>query len=302
MKRQDLSFLSGAGQTHCAAWRYRPTDNREPHPMVVMAHGFGGTRNAGLEPYAQRFAAEGFGVLLFDYRHFGASQGEPRQLLSIGRQLEDWRSAIAFARGLHGVDRGRLALWGSSFSGGHVIVTAAGDHAVRCVVSQGSMIDGWPAFWMGVRGAGVATSLAIAGKALLDGVLGLFGSAHYLPIVGEPRSVAMLTAADTAEGYDAIAPEDFDNRVAARIALGVPGYRPIRHAADVQCPVLLQICDDDTLVSTEAVAELARRLGDLAETIHYPNGHFDIYVPPLHDEAIEAQVRFLRRHLLVAES
>ncbi|MBW2457393.1 MAG: alpha/beta hydrolase [Deltaproteobacteria bacterium] len=296
MKRRELTFLSGQG-LHCAAWHYGPEDSDELRPLVVMAHGFGGTRNAGLEPYAERFAAEGFGVLLFDYRHFGASEGEPRQLLSVAKQLEDWRSAVAFARHIQGVDPERIALWGSSFSGGHVVVTAAQDHAVRCVVSQGSMIDGLQAFWIAARDGGPRASLAITGHALWDVVAGLFGSAHYLPIVGQPRSVAMLTSADTEAGYAAIAPADFDNRVAARIALAVPTYRPLRYAADVRCPVLLQILEADTLVSTAAAEELGRRLGDRAEVIRYPNEHFDIYVPPLYDEAIEAQLDFLRRQL-----
>ena len=108
-----------------------------------MAHGFSGVREQRLDAYAERFAQAGMAVLVFDYRHFGASEGEPRQLLSIARQLEDWRAAVAHARSLEGIDTKRIALWGSSFSGGHVIATAAKDPDVAAVVSQAPYTDGF---------------------------------------------------------------------------------------------------------------------------------------------------------------
>ena len=82
-----------------------------------MAHGFSGVRDQRLDAYAERFAAAGLACLVFDYRHFGDSGGQPRQLLDIGRQLDDWRAAIAFARSLEEVDGDRIGLWGTSFSG-----------------------------------------------------------------------------------------------------------------------------------------------------------------------------------------
>src|ERR1035441_8186503 len=107
-----------------------------------MAHGWTGVREQRLDAYAERFAAAGLAALVFDYRHFGASGGEPRQLLDIGRQLADWRAAIAYVRGLEGIDPERIALWGSSFSGGHVIELAARDHRIAAVVAQMPFVDG----------------------------------------------------------------------------------------------------------------------------------------------------------------
>ncbi|HEU4977446.1 MAG TPA: alpha/beta fold hydrolase, partial [Solirubrobacteraceae bacterium] len=139
-EREDLTFPSGGEQ--CAAWLYRPHQpDGESVPCVVMAHGFSATRSDGLPAYAERFAAAGFAVLLFDYRHFGDSGGEPRQLVHPSRQREDYRSAIAFARTLRGVDPERIALFGSSFSGGHVVVVAAGDERVAAVIAQAPFAD-----------------------------------------------------------------------------------------------------------------------------------------------------------------
>ena len=107
-----------------------------------MAHGFSATRDLRLDAYAERFCAAGIGALLFDYRHFGASAGEPRQLLDIRRQHADYRAAVAYARGLDWVDPDRVALFGSSFSGGHVIAVAAQDPRIAAVVSQCPFTDG----------------------------------------------------------------------------------------------------------------------------------------------------------------
>ena len=139
LAREQLRFRSGDAE--CAAVLIRP-DATEPVPCVVLGHGFGAVKEGGPIRVAERYAEAGFAGLAFDYRHFGESGGEPRQLLDIGRQLDDWRAAIAYARTLDGIDGERIALWGSSFAGGHVIAIAAGDPRVAAVVSQVPYTDG----------------------------------------------------------------------------------------------------------------------------------------------------------------
>jgi fermentation-respiration switch protein FrsA (DUF1100 family) len=78
------------------AWVYQP-DGHGPHPAVVMAHGFAGVKAGGLEPFAERFCREGFTAVAFDYRHWGGSSGEPREVTSIPRQREDYRTVINWA-------------------------------------------------------------------------------------------------------------------------------------------------------------------------------------------------------------
>ncbi len=117
-------------------------DERSLRPCVVMAHGFGCTRDGGLAPFAVRFAAAGCDVLLFDYRGFETSDGHPRQYVSHRRQRGDWRSAVAFARGMDNVDPERIALWGTPYAGGHVIAVAAGDQRAAAVIAQGAAVDG----------------------------------------------------------------------------------------------------------------------------------------------------------------
>ena len=112
-----------------------------PTPLVIMAHGFAGEKRFGLLPFARRFVASGLAVLLFDYRHFGGSAGEPRNLVSIQNQQDDWRAAISFAATIPGIDTARIALWGTSLSGGNVLAVAASNRAIAAVVAQVPMVD-----------------------------------------------------------------------------------------------------------------------------------------------------------------
>ncbi|MDQ5809115.1 MAG: alpha/beta fold hydrolase, partial [Actinomycetota bacterium] len=137
--RLDVTFTSGG--LRCAAWLHLP-EGEGPFPCVVMAHGFGGTRRDSIDPFAERFAAAGIAALVFDYRHFGESEGEPRQLLDLGLQQEDYRAAIAYVRSRAEVDAARIAVWGTSFSGGHAIHLGARDPSLAAAVAQTPMVDG----------------------------------------------------------------------------------------------------------------------------------------------------------------
>jgi len=132
--RKDVVFKVKG--TSLSAWLYLPENLSAPVPCIIMGHGIGATKDAGLEPYAIRFQEAGFAVLAFDYRHLGESEGEPRQLIWIPYQQEDYTAAIDYARNLKEIDPARIALWGTSLSGGHVIVTAARDNKIACVSAR----------------------------------------------------------------------------------------------------------------------------------------------------------------------
>jgi len=289
-EREDVSFQS-VGE-RCAAWLYRPP---EATACAVLAHGWTGVREQRLDAYAERFADAGLAVLVFDYRHFGASSGEPRSLLDIGRQLADWRAAVGYARGLEGIDGGRIALWGSSFSGGHVIEIAARDARIAAVIAQVPFVDGFANLLR--LGRGHALRLSVEG--MRDQLGALAGRPpHMLASVGPPGSTAVMNSPDAEPGFHALNPPglQWPNEAAARVALRVSSYRPIRKAAGVRCPILFALADDDVITPPDLAAKAAAR-APRSEVLHYPGGHFDPYVGELFERVVADQSDFLLRHL-----
>src|SRR5438067_744098 len=132
--RSDVSF-DAEGVT-LRGWLYRPAGADHALPAVVMAHGYSGVKEQHLDRYAEVFAAAGLMVLVYDHRNFGASDGEPRQEIDPIAQVRDYRNAITWVRRLPQVDREHIGVWGTSYSGGHVLVVGALDRRVKCVVSQ----------------------------------------------------------------------------------------------------------------------------------------------------------------------
>jgi pimeloyl-ACP methyl ester carboxylesterase len=267
-------------------------------PCVVLAHGFGGTVDSGLLAFAERFAEAGLDALAFDYRHFGASGGEPRQLLSIRSQLEDYAAALAHARSLDGVDADRVVLWGSSYSGGHVVAAAVSDSRVAAVISQVPAMDGALTLLNLVRYAGAGPLARLSVLAVRDLLSSLRGGAPVMaPAIGPPGSVAFMTTADAEPGMRAIAGPSWRNEVAARIALHAGSYRPGLQADRLPCPILIQIADRDSVAPVKAAQDAAWRATGRAEVRTYPVGHFDVYEGEPFERSVADQLHFLRRHL-----
>jgi pimeloyl-ACP methyl ester carboxylesterase len=287
-ERDDIRIPSHGEQI--AAYVYRPSPRSGAAPCVVMAHGFSATRDDGLPAYAEAFRAAGFIVILFDYRHFGASSGHPRQLLDIGRQQDDYRAVIAWARGLDGVDPDRIVLFGSSFSGGHVLAVAATDPRIAAVISQAPFTDAIPTLML-VPLRNIAR-LTVA--ALRDQVGAWLGRPPVLvPAVGEPGTLGAMTAPEAKPGFDAlVGPESkWRNEFAARLMLTFLFFRPVRKAARLRMPLLMCVCDADATTPVAPALKTAAR-APRAELRRYPYGHFDIY----HDPQVKAdQVAFLQR-------
>jgi pimeloyl-ACP methyl ester carboxylesterase len=294
MTGRDHTFVSG-GQL-CAARLYMPGAADGPCPCVVMAHGLDGAGNARLAAFAQRFADAGIAALIFDYRHFGHSEGEPRRLVDRDRQLEDWRAAINFARMLQGIDPGRVAVWGTSLSAGHVATIAADDPAIAAAISQAPLVSGLSV----LRAAGARAVLRIALGELREQVRAALGRPpSFIPLVGPPGSKAAMTSPDAEPGYRALfgPGEESRNEATARGLLRLAAYRPVIRAPEIQCPWLVCVCDGDAITPPRPAVKAAAR-APRGEIRHYDAGHFDIYRGPTFEIAVADQLDFLRRHVL----
>jgi dienelactone hydrolase len=297
MSAKAIGAVFDSGGISCGADLYRPDDAAEPIPCVVVGHGFSGTKGLA-RVYAERFAEAGLAVLVFDYRHFGASGGEPRQVVDVDKQREDYHAAVRFARTLPGIDPERIALWGTSLSGGHVIAVAAEDPCIAAVVAQVPLLD--------ARRTGRTTRQRLR-RALTRSALKLFLAAgrdavhavlgrppHLARVVGRPGEAAVFTDPQVAQVFTELGGEaaGWRNAFAPRFVFGLPRYRP-GSAERLRMPLLVCVADDDLEASPEFALEVAAR-APRGEARRYPVGHFAVYVEPLRSRVIADQITFLR--------
>ncbi|TFV83485.1 alpha/beta hydrolase [Blastococcus sp. CT_GayMR16] len=295
MERKKARFVSG--DTECAAWYYPGTNGA----CVVMAGGMAVTKEPGTDLFARRFHDAGFSVLAFDYRHFGESGGMPRQVVRIREQLADWQAGISFARTLPGVDPARVAIWGFSVSGGHVLCVAARKLELAAAIAQTPTADGQAATRNALRHQEPLALLRLMGRGLRDALGGLVGRAPLLvPLAGAPGTVAVLTTPDAIHGDAALDPDnrypEWQQAVAARSALRVGLYRPGRFASRVRCPLLVVVCDQDQSALPGPAARAAQR-APRGELVRLPGGHYAPFADA-HEPAADAELSFLREHLL----
>lgn len=189
MTFEDVTFRSEG--VACSAWHFRGNGEAFAgpggRPIVVMAHGFGGTKDAGLQPFAERISAAGIDVLAFDYRGFGASDGQPRQSISVKRQIQDYYAAVDTAKGLPGVDGSRVAIWGSSMSGSHVFHVAADRPDVAAVIAMTPLTSGVAAARASAGSRGVLSAVRWMALGVASRVSVARGrGAKLMPLVARP--------------------------------------------------------------------------------------------------------------------
>lgn len=297
MDRDDLQFVSG-GES-CKGWFFSAQGASGKRPCIIMAHGFGATRACGIEPFAHAFCQAGYNVFLFDYRHFGDSAGEPRQLLNPEREIQDWLAALDCMRQHQSVDAEQICLWGTSFSGGLVTVAAARDGNVKCIVAQCPMMDGLASVLAVIGYGGLGQGLKLTLHGMLDlGRRAIGLSPHYIGSAGHPGEAAAMTAPDCWDGYTYLIPEGVPNKVAAGIAVTLPLFRPVTKASKVTCPALVLICEKDSVAPASAAEKAATAMAH-AQVRRYPVGHFDVYRGDAYEQSLKDQLAFLEQHLTV---
>ena len=293
-QRERVDFDSG--RTRCTAWHY-PGENGT---CVVMAAGLGVIKEAGTDRFAKRLHDAGYTVLAFDYRRFGESGGTPRQLVRIGDQLNDWQAAIGFASTLPGVEADKIAIWGFSVSGGHVLTVASRNPGLAAAIAHSPLVDGLDAMRNALRHTTPLALARLSGRAAADTVGGFFGrDALLVPLAGERGTVASLTTPDSRNGAVALNPGNryphWEQTVAARSAMRVGFYRPGRLASRIRCPLLVVAYEQDGVAPPGPAVRAARRAprGQLALL---PGGHYAAFLDG-EERAAQLLLSFLGREL-----
>lgn len=299
MTYDEVTIESGGTELH--GWHFAGAGDTlagdRGRPVVVMAHGFGGTKDSGLEPFADGLAKAGVDVLAFDYRGFGSSRGEPRQRVSVADQVDDYRAAMAAVGSIPGVDRRRIVLWGVSLSGGHVLAAAAHRTDVAAVVSLTPLVDGMAAARLAAKHHAPSAMARSTVAGLRSKASAATGRGPVtMPIVGRPGELAALTLPGHYESYLAIAGPTWRNEVDATVGFELGGLKAHKAAEHVSAPLLVQVADFDRSAPADAAMKAA--FAGRAEVRHYPCDHFDVW--PGNDwfePVLRHQVQFLTRHL-----
>jgi len=278
----------------CAAWLTLP-GGTGPHPGVVLVHGLGATHDMMLAQYEQHFAAAGIATLAFDYRNTGASDGEPRQHISVRKQCDDVVAALDHLKSTPHIDNRRIGLWGTSLGGMNVVRVAAARDDVAVAVVQCPIVHGPGA----ARRLGLLAALKLT-PAITEDLLRVATkrARRYVPIVGPPGGFAMVTVDGAESGWNSTVPPDgrFDNRIAAADAVAMVTTSALRHARHIDAPLLVCVCDRETLMDPAYAALVARR-APKGVARHYDSDHFAIYHPPLVAQVLADQIAFLQEHL-----
>lgn len=284
----------GSQGTRCAAWLTLPS-RPGPHPAVVLVHGLGATHDMMLAQYEQHFAASGIATLAFDYRYTGGSDGQPRQHISMRVQCDDVAAALDFLVGHPEIDRARIGLWGTSLGGMNVVRVAAARDDTAVAIVQCPIVHGPGA----ARRLGLQAALRLT-PAIVEDVarLATRRGRRYVPIVGPPGSLAMVTVPGAEAGWNSTLPPGggFDNRIAAADAVAMVTTSALRHARKVKAPLLVCVCDRESLMDPRFAGLVARR-APRGVARHYDSDHFDIYHPPLVGRVLSEQTAFLQEHL-----
>jgi uncharacterized protein len=295
--RRDVEFRTEDRVT-LRGWHYLPDGGRAA-PTVVMAHGYSAVKEMYLDRFAEAFAEAGIGALVFDNRNFGASDGEPRQEIDPWQQIRDYRDAITWASMQPDVDPGRIGIWGSSYSGGHVLVVGAIDRRVRCVVAQVPLISGHANARRLIRAdfiAQVRAACLADRKARYEGK-----PPAMIPVVAEdPMGAAVLPTPDSWQWFTdtgrSRAPA-WRNEVTLRSVEMFLEYEPGAHIRHISpTPLMMVVALDDHLtVADEALAAYQRAL-EPKRLVMLRGGHFDAYVRDF-ESAARPAAGWFREHL-----
>ncbi|WP_126282777.1 alpha/beta hydrolase [Burkholderia stagnalis] len=300
MARYDIEFLSEG--TILRGWFYEP-DHRgtgtATHPAIVMAHGFSAAKEQYLDRYADVFAASGFAVLVYDHRGFGASDGQPRQEVDPVLQRRGYRDAISYLLTRPDVDAARIGIWGTSYSGGHVLEVAAIDRRVKCVVSQVPTISGYQSALRRTRSDLVPALLARFDEDRARRFAG--GTPAMLPAVSDDPQVACAMAGADAflfftESAARFAP-NWKNAVTLRSAEMARENEPGQYVARISpAPLLMIVADQDWLTPTDLCLQAWETALEPKQLLMIKGGHFTPYIEHF-EETSRAAAQWFERHL-----
>ncbi|KAE8137302.1 Alpha/Beta hydrolase protein [Aspergillus pseudotamarii] len=302
MPRQDISFQTSDNVT-LRGWLYRPQHASDSKlPCLIMTHGFSGLKEMDLNMFADHFVSNlSLSCLVYDNRGFGDSDTkaeQPRQEIIPAQQISDYSDAITYAQSRSDVDSDKIGVWGSSYSGGHVLWLGAVDKRVKVVLSQVPCVDGWTTFHRLIRPDFIA------------GLNQLFQDDRLARAAGKPAGTLPVVDADVYKPSALPTPDSYEfftswgkksnwkNEVTVKSVEAFREYNPSAHIHHISpAPLLMTVAQNDVLTPTDIALEAFSRALEPKQLHILPGGHFDGYSGPNFEANAGCQTEFLRKYL-----
>jgi hypothetical protein len=280
VRRQDIEFTT-SDSTVLRGWLYMPGETTRTVPGIVMTHGFSAVKEMQLDQYAVQFAAAGFAVLVYDHRNTGSSDGSPRKEINPWQQIRDYRDAISCLSVQGAVDRDRIGIWGTSYSGGHVLEVGALDNRVKCIVSQVPIING------------LESAKRIISDRLLQKLKRKFNHDRLARFTGEMPAMIPVVCPPGDNGGLCVLPGDdawswfsrsliipgcnWNNEVTLRSLEMLYEYVPGKSAVAQQAPLLMIVANDDQLAVPDLAMDAFAEIPGSKQLVQLDGGHFAVY-------------------------
>ncbi|MGB0212975.1 alpha/beta hydrolase [Algiphilus sp.] len=295
--RRDIEFATSDGVT-LRGWLITPEQGGGPFPCVVMAHGFSAVKELFLDRYAEIFAAAGLACVVYDHRNFGASDGAPRLEADPWLQVQGYRDAITFASLQPEIDRARIGVWGTSYSGGHVLPVAALDKRVKAVVSQVPFISGLQNMRRVFREEeveGLRARFDADREARFQG-----GAPAMLPVFAEAGATCALPSPEEwafIRDSGLLGTDMWLNEVTLRSAEMMMAYEPGQYIEQIMpAPLLMIVTTRDIVTPTDIALDAFKRAHAPKELMLVEGGHMEVYDAQF-DRGSAAARDWLARHL-----
>jgi len=283
----------------CSGLLYTPVKNKQEKklPAIVMAHGLSGVKEQALPQVAEKFSDAGFVTLVFDYRFFGDSEGEPRSQVFPLEMVENYRNAITWISELPGVDSERVGIWGTSLSGGIVLYTGAFDKRAKAIVAQVPAIFNPLQRYIRNPDAWANDSNKINQDRVERFRTGIV---NYIDIVarpGQPRVLPGKEAYDFFMSTKEMAP-NWRNQMTVE---SVEKMREFDVISSIELlsptPTMFIPAENDGLISPEVVNSVYEKISEPKSLVSLPIKHFEIYSDPWLSEAVNIAIGWYRKHL-----
>ncbi len=295
--RQDITFISEG--LHCSGWLYIPDNlaSEDKAPCIVMAPGYSAVKEMGSSYFAERFADAGFVTLVFDYRYFGDSEGEPRGQLFPLEQQEDYRNAITWISDHSQIDPMRIGIWGSSYSGGLVLYVGIFDKRVKAIVAQVPSAMNCEA-----RRAMNPERWDSVGKWLIQDRTERYRTSkiNYIKVVAPEGEPCVLSQPGTYEAYMDISKTapNWRNQITVQSLEKQREFDPVSLIHMISpTPLLMIPAEHDNLLPLDPVVSSYERALEPKSIKILPCAHFDVYKEPWSVEAVEAAIDWFKTHL-----